>query len=98
MTWIRWNITGSEFNPIQNTELYYVPLSDYLVLGFILFFMLFVMTLLLFEWVRSSRLLDRYRLKYSFDRDIESKECSKEDTEVKLNKRERRFKRSVFKD
>lgn len=49
---------------------------------------------------RLERLLNRYRLKYGFDRELEKKEISgkESDYEEKLNRRERRFKRSVFKD
>jgi len=65
-------------------------------IGFLILALLVMVMVLIVE--RLQRLLDRYRLKYSFDRDIERKECSKEDTEEKLNKRERLFKRRTFKD
>jgi len=74
-------------NPIEN--------ATFGILFMIMAFMLMLMVLLV---ERLQRILDRYRLKYSFDREIEAKECSKEDTEEKLNKRERLFKRRVFKD
>lgn len=77
---------------------YFVPLFDHVILG--LFFMLFLFLFLLvfLEGLTLQRIADRYRLKYSFDREIESKEISKEDTDLKLNKREQRFRRRVFKD
>lgn len=41
--------------------------------------------------------LDRYRLKYGFDREIESKDIEG-DKEYNLYRREKRFKNRVFKD
>ena len=75
---------------------------QYLVDVFTLLFFVVILTFLVvvlgLSLARSDRLLDRYRLKYGFDREIESKEISKEHTELKLNRREHNFKRRVFKD
>ena len=71
---------------------------DYIVSMFGIMFFMLLSLLFLFEGMKVQRILDRYRLKYSFDRDIEAKEISKEDADLKLNRRERNFKRRVFKD
>jgi hypothetical protein len=75
---------------------------DYMVNYFVMSMvaLLLVLTTGMFFLIalRFERLLDRYRIKYGFDREIESKEISKEDTELKLNRREHNFKRRVFKD
>lgn len=71
------------------------------VAGFVtvtVFYLFYLSTMLLLViTLRLSRLLDRYRLKYGFDRDIESKEMKNPNSE-KLDKREKMFKRRVFKD
>jgi hypothetical protein len=54
--------------------------------------------ILFFSYSRIDRLLDRYRLKYGFDREVEGKETSGDNKEEKLNRTERLFKRRVFKD
>jgi hypothetical protein len=96
-SWLRLNSTGG-YEQISSGSGFYVPVSDYLALAFLTFFVTFTLLFLFLVWIRADKLLDRYRLKYSFDREIERKECSKEDTEEKLNKRERLFKRRTFKD
>ncbi len=48
-----------------------------------------------------NRRLDRYRLKYGFDKDIESKDIDNKDPEKlqrRIDNREKRFKKRVFKD
>jgi hypothetical protein len=97
LTWIRLN--GTSLEPIQRfTESYYVPVSEYLFLAIMAFVLMSALVLFVlgFFWLRN--LLDRYRLKYGFDREIEAKECSEIDTDVKLDKREKIFKRRTFKD
>ena len=77
------------------------PLEElaYQVSNFMFFVALLLMTLLLFLVAdRLQRIADRYRLKYGFDKEIESKEIGKDDSDLKIEKRERRFKRRVFKD
>lgn len=71
---------------------------EYAVVGIGFIIMTLFVLLCFFIIEKLQRILDRYRLKYSFDREIESKECSKVDTEEKLNRRERNFKRRTFKD
>ena len=75
-------------------ELFY----NILTLGIIAMGMTITTGLLFLIALRLERIADRYRLKYGFDREIESKEISKEDTELKLDRRERNFKRRTFKD
>lgn len=73
-------------------------LADMVSLGIIALGMTFTTALLFIIASRLERIADRYRIKYGFDREIESKEASKEDTELKLDRRERNFKRRAFKD
>lgn len=75
-----------------------VDLANLVVQTFL--FSFWVGTIILFYLIgdRLQRIADRYRLKYGFDKDIEAKEISKEDTDLKLEKRERSFKRRTFKD
>ena len=81
------------FNPIDNTVT--IASSDYIMLGIVAIFTT-MMTLLGFLLaVKTRSILDRYRLKYSFDREIESKEI---DNVKNLDEREKRFKRRVYKD
>jgi len=81
------------FNPIDNTVT--IASSDYIMLGIVAIFTT-MMTLLGFLLaVKTRSILDRYRLKYSFDREIESKEI---DNIKNLDEREKRFKRRVYKD
>lgn len=63
----------------------------------ILYCMMFVTLVLFFI---AQKKLDRYRLKYGFDRDIEQKGMNGTDEEIRyrLDKAEKRFKRRVFKD
>ena len=81
------------FNPIDGTVT--IPASDYVMVGIVAIFMT-MLTLLGFLLAFKTRsILDRYRLKYSFDREIESKEI---DNIKNLDEREKRFKRRVYKD
>jgi hypothetical protein len=81
------------FNPIDNTVT--IPAGDYVMIGLVAIFMS-LMTLAFFLLALKTRsLLDRYRLKYSFDRELESKEI---DNVKNLDKREQAFKRRVLKD
>lgn len=73
-------------------------MTDNLGLTFIAIIATLAMFFFLYVTIRLERLLDRYRLKYGFDKDIELKEMTGEDKEQKLARRERRFKRRVFKD
>ena len=71
------------------------------IIGGILIVILYVGAILAILIInRLERLLTRYRIKYGFDREIESKEMSgkEEDKPERLNRRERMFKRRVFKD
>ena len=74
------------------------PNYDAIANGLFALAMTLLAMLLLFVLLKFERLLDRYRLKYSFDRELESKEMGKENQEEKLNRRERLFKRRTFKD
>lgn len=78
------------------TKGYYVPASDNIGLIVVLAFVTLFMVLMFFEAYNTRRLLDRYRLKYSFDRELESKDV--DGSERKLNLREKRFKSRVYKD
>lgn len=64
----------------------------------VLIILLYVLVLFM-VWgiMRLSHLLDRYRIKYGFDREIEMKEM-REPTDHKLDEREKRFKKRVFRD
>lgn len=78
-----------------------IGLVDYVAIAFVIIMFMGFMALFLFIAIEQSRIADRYRLKYSFDREIERKEIGTKDIdeiEKRLNKREKRFKRRVFKD
>jgi len=75
---------------------YYQPVTDSFGILLMLAFAIVFMILFFIEAYATRKLLDRYRLKYSFDRELESKDL--DGSERKLNDRERRFKRRVFKD
>ena len=79
------------------TELF-IPLSDYIIMVVIALVLVGFTLLFFLEGLSLTRILDRYRLKYSFDRELEGKDIKDEDKELRLNRRERRFKRRVFKD
>jgi hypothetical protein len=71
----------------------------------ILAILAYALTLLLLGltvvFLRVCRLLDRYRLKYSFDKEIEFKEVGGKDEynkEERIARRERLWRRRVFKD
>ena len=72
--------------------------TSYVGLSFFTLVFLLSTGLFLLIGIRLQRILDRYRLKYGFDRDIERKETSKSDIEHKLDSYEKNFKRRVFKD
>jgi hypothetical protein len=78
-----------------------VDAGNYISLGMIALFATLFAMLFFSVALRLERIADRYRLKYGFDKDIERKEVSKKDnTEIDevLGRRERRYKRRVFKD
>jgi len=81
------------FNPIDNTVT--IASSDYIMLGIAAIFTTMMAMLGFLLAVKTRSILDRYRLKYSFDREIESKEI---DNIKNLDEREKRFKRRVYKD
>jgi len=81
------------FNPVDNTMI--IPIGDYVALIGTLLFVLFFMVIFCMEAIRKGRLLDRYRIKYSFDKDIELKEI---DNPKNLERRENSFKRRTFKN
>ncbi len=81
------------YNPIDNT--FIVPVGDYMGLLLIIVFVTLMMLLFFLVALRNGRLLDRYRLKYSFDKDIELKEM---DNPKNLEKREHAFKRRTLRD
>jgi len=65
------------------------------VAGFILsMFLILFIVLLIFAFEKILRKLDRYRLKYGFDRELELKD----DNPKMVDTRERKFKERVFKD
>lgn len=82
------------YNQTANT--FTVPTGDYLSMGIFMVSFFMIMLVFMFLFLRTQRLLDRYRLKYSFDKEIEQKEGA--ETEHKMNNRERLFKRRTFKD
>lgn len=82
------------YNQTANT--FTVPTGDYLAMGIFMVSFFMIMLVFMFLFLRTQRLLDRYRLKYSFDKEIEQKEGA--ETEHKMNNRERLFKRRTFKD
>lgn len=62
------------------------------------FLLAYVMMILFFHLaLRITKRLDRYRLKYGFDREIEKKDMNNP-TEHRLDEVEKRFKKRVFKD
>jgi len=81
------------FNPIDGMVT--IPASDYVMLGIVAIFTTMMALLGFLLAVKTRSILDRYRLKYSFDREIESKEI---DNIKNLDEREKRFKRRVYKD
>ena len=85
------------FNATRTTEytVYYIPVDVAVILGMIAFFCLFMFVLCMSDFARMRRILDFYRLKYTFDRELESKDTTDQE---KLNNREKRFKKRVFKD
>lgn len=54
--------------------------------------------ILILLYIQLNRKLDRYRLKYGFDKELEAKDMSEKNKEQSLDKIERRFKRRVFID
>jgi len=73
------------------------PIGD-AITGIGILIWMFLTMVVFFLWLNTEKRLDRYRLKYSFDRELEGKDISGEDKEFKLNRRERLFKRRTFKD
>lgn len=72
---------------------YQVQSAIYGVLGLVL---IGLIALLVWAMEKMVRLTDRYRMKYGFDKELEAKEFGN-DTE-KMDRREKRFKKRVFKD
>lgn len=71
--------------------------GDYLMLGIVAILSLIFVALFFLIALKFRHLVDRYRLKYGFDRELEKKEM-KNPTEDKLNTREKYFRERVFKD
>jgi len=87
---ISYNITRT----VEYTQ-YYFPADVVVILAMVAVFSLFMFLLVIYDFSRMRRVLDYYRLKYTFDRDVESKDTK--DPE-KLDRREKYFKRRTFKD
>lgn len=92
MTWIYNN--GTDFLHASDKG-FYVPASDYATLGVLTMASIVAFVLFALAQYRTGRLLDRYRIKYGFDKDIELKEM---DNPKNLERRENSFKRRMFKD
>lgn len=78
-----------------------MTVSGNLFFGLVGFLWMLGAILLLILLTRYERLLDRYRLKYGFDKEIEFKEVSgktEEKKEDRIERRERLWRRRVFKD
>jgi hypothetical protein len=73
-------------------------LSNDIVTGLGVLILVVGLMIIFYAYLRLERLLDRYRLKYGFDREVEGKETNGDNKEEKLNRSERSFKRRVFKD
>jgi hypothetical protein len=73
-----------------------VDFIDYAVMGSIALIMTLFSMVLFLSCFKIRDLADRYRLKYGFDKEIEGKHWGN-DTE-KMEEREKRFKRRVFRD
>lgn len=78
-----------------------MTVSDNLFFGLVGLLWMFGAILLLILLTRTERLLDRYRLKYGFDKEIEFKEVggnNELEREERIKKRERLWRRRVFRD
>lgn len=73
-----------------------VDAGSYFMVGFIALSMTLFALLLFFIALKNRSIADRYRLKYTFDRELESKEFGN-DTE-KMDKREKYFKKRTYRD
>lgn len=91
------NVTRSEVSQIG----LYVPFEEHLVLVVSLIITFVFMILFAIDAFALRKILDRYRLKYSFDRDIERKDITgKTETikDKKLDRRQKSFEKRVLKD
>lgn len=80
---------------LYSTGMTTIPISYHIMLAFVAMFITLMVLLLFYLVIKTRNLLDRYRLKYTFDREIESKEI---DNIKNLDTIEKAFKRRVFKD
>ena len=81
------------YNLVDNT--FTISAGDYASQLLVIFFLLLMTVLLFLVALKTRNILDRYRLKYSFDKEIELKEMS---NPKYLEKREKAFLKRVFKD
>lgn len=91
------NATVSDISQIG----YYVPMEDNLTMGILALISIGLMLLFVWGVFVLGKRLDRYRLKYGFDRELEIKDIDnrKETTKQnRLDKREKAFNKRVFKD
>lgn len=75
-----------------------IDLVDYAIASIMAILFMLTTFLFMFTAIGIRNILDRYRLKFGFDKEIETKEISGKDTEFELNKREKKFKRRTFRD
>ena len=67
---------------------------DVMGLGLLAYMLFLLFVIFMFTAFKLQRKLDRYRLKYGFDKELESKDTKQD----RLDKIEKRFKRRVYKD
>lgn len=79
-----------------------LDLGNYVMVAMFMVLFFGMSILFLFAFVEVRRTLDRYRLKYTFDRELEFKDTDEnknsEERNRRLDKREKYFKKRVFKD
>lgn len=92
MTWIYNN--GTDFVH-QSDKGFYVPLTDYTTVAILMLFLAFVTIMFVLAYYKEGRRLDRYRVKYGFDRELESREV---DNPRNIDNMEKRFNKRTFKD
>lgn len=76
----------------------YIPLENYLVMSMLAVTLAVFVVMFLYGTVQLGKRLDRYRLKYGFDNEIESKDITSKDIAGRLEKRQKAFNRRTLKD
>ena len=69
-------------------------ITDKFIIGMFFYFTFLLFIVVMFTAFKLQRKLDRYRLKYGFDRTLESKDTKQD----RLDKIQKSFERRVYKD